>query len=283
MKLLIIGASGLVGSNLRRAALTRGHEVIGTRRNQDIAGLVPLQLSDEESCRRLLGEFTPDVVVCCAAWPWVDGCESDPKKAFLENCSQPAQLARMSAECGANYVYLSTSYVFDGKHGPYTEEDIPSPINVYGRTKLQGENAVLQATGGFAIIARTMGVYGVETQRKNFVYQVIDRLSQGQPMKVPVDQFGNTTYADDLSAMLLELMERKATGFWNCAGIDPSHCRKDFALKIAEAYKLDSSLFEFIATEELKQSAKRPIQAGLLIDKIMRVTGVNPVEWKTIL
>src|SRR5665213_1693423 len=166
MKLLIIGASGLIGSTLLRTARELGYQVLGTRNKQEIEGLVPLDLSNTEDCRRLIGEFRPDAVVCCAAWPWVDGCENDPERALRENCTQPARLAQLSAEVGAAYVYISTSYVFDGEKGPYSEEDTPNPINVYGRSKLSGEQAVLDATGGRAIIARTMGVYGAEVQRK---------------------------------------------------------------------------------------------------------------------
>jgi len=279
MKLLVIGASGLVGSSVLRLAVAAGHQVLGTRRHQEIEGLVPLDLVNPNACRNLIEGFYPEAVICCAAWPWVDGCERNPDRARRENCTQPALLAEIAHAMGARVVYLSTSYVFDGEKGPYTEEDDPRPVNVYGQSKLDGERGVLAATEGEAIIARTMGVYGMEEQRKNFVHQVIDTLSNGKRMAVPTDQYGNVTNADDLSAMLLDLISRKESGIWNCAGPDPSICRRDFSLQIAETYNLDENLFDFKTTKEFKQKAKRPLQAGLIIKKLINLTGFKPTNW----
>jgi len=279
MKLLIVGASGLVGSSLLQVAGAQGHDVLGTRRNQDLPGLAPLDLADVGSCQRIIGEFQPDAVVCCAAWPWVDGCERDPERAMRENCHQPAILARIAAQAGARFVYISTSYVFDGEDGPYSEDAPTNPTSVYGRSKLDGENSVLDATAGNATIARTMGVYGEEILRKNFVYQVFDTLSVGKRMNVPIDQFGNATYSGDLARMLLALLENISSGIWNTAGPEPGLSRKDFALRIAGSYRLDPSLFDFMETKSLGQPARRPRQGGLRIEKITSDIGLHPSLW----
>lgn len=279
MKFLIVGASGLVGWNLSRVAGQAGHAVTGTYHGFALPGLIQLDLDDAGKVRALLVREKPDVVVCCSAWSWVDGCQGDPGKAARLNRDQPGFLAREADLAGARFVHFSTSYVFDGTKGPYSEEDPPSPISVYGKAKLAGEKAVLEATGGSALIARTMGVYGEEPQRKNFVYQVRRNLGEGKRMKIPSDQIGNATYAPDLAGMLLTLLDRGLGGIWNLAGPEPDLKRRDLAERIAEAYGLDASLFDFVPTSSLGQPAPRPLHGGLKIGKILQYENREPSKW----
>ena len=282
MKILVVGASGLVGGHSWRAAQKAGHQVTGTAYRHPAPGLVPLSLGSDEEIARVFRTFEPQAVICCAAWSWVDGCESDRERAFRENCDQPARLARAAARAGAQFVHFSSSYVFDGRDGPYREDATPNPISIYGQSKLVGEGAVTEATGGRAVIARTMGVYGEELQRKNFVHQVRDRLSAGQRMRVPTDQFGNASYAGDLAEGVLRLLSRQATGIWNLAGPDPCLCRKDLALRIAREYGLDEMLFDFLPTAQLGQAAARPVQGGLRIERMRAELHLDPREWVAI-
>lgn len=279
MKILVVGASGLVGGNCFRAARSAGHEVLGTFHRYAIEGLVPLDVASEAAVTSVFDQFAPDAVIYCAAWSWVDGCEADPERAFRENSEHPARMARLADRAHLQMVHFSTSYVFDGREGPYAEDAPPNPISVYGRAKLAGENAVRDETGGRAIIARTMGVYGEEAQRKNFVYQVRDRLSSGQRMRVPSDQFGNASYAGDLAEAVIRLLARNASGIWNLAGPDPHLCRKDLAIRIAGEYGLDQSLFDFVPTVDLGQPAQRPRQGGLLINRLRRELEMEPAAW----
>ncbi len=279
MRILVAGASGLVGGACFRGAREAGHEVAGTYHTHPAENFVPLELGSEEAIVRLMKSFAPEAVVCCAGWTWVDGCESDRERAFRENCEQPARLAHAAADGGAKFVHFSTSYVFDGQHGPYAEHATPNPICIYGHAKLAGENAVTDATDGNAIIARTMGVYGEEVRRKNFVYQVRDHLSSGRRMRVPADQCGNASYAGDLAEAVLRLLASGATGIWNLAGPEPGLSRKDFALRIARAYGLDETLFDFVSTAGLRQPAARPLQGGLRIDRMREELKMNPRDW----
>jgi dTDP-4-dehydrorhamnose reductase len=278
LKILIVGATGLVGHNLTHFLSEEGHEVIGTSRGLLLGQLHTLDLADTRAVENLVTNLQPDAVVCCAAWPWVDGCESDPERAHRENALQPALLAQCAHRTGAQFVYFSTSYIFDGLNGPYDESASPNPINTYGRSKLEGERLCLEATEGKAIIARTMGVFGEEPRRKNFVCQVYDQLSSGRKMKVPADQYGNATHAKDLGRATLALLMRQATGIVNLAGPDPYLCRKDFAEQICQLCDLDSSLLSFHRTEELTQVAPRPKQAGLIITKMKQLVGFDPVK-----
>lgn len=230
----------------------------------------------------LLDSQQPELVVYAAGWTWVDGCESDPARAERENHTWPAQAAAVASARGARFVFLSTSYVFDGCDGPYDEDAQANPLGVYGRTKLAGELAVLDATGGDALIARTMGVYGPEPQRKNFVYQVRARLGAGERMWVPDDQFGNATYAEDLAGGILQLAQAGYSGIWNVAGPEPDLCRAELARRIARAYSLDECLLECVPTTRLQQQAPRPRHGGLHIARIRQAIGFDPASWITI-
>jgi dTDP-4-dehydrorhamnose reductase len=283
LKILIIGASGLVGWNLRKFAISRGHEVIGTYNSYALPGLLQVQLNDTGAVEELCAVSRPDTVVCCAAWSWVDGCERDPARAFRENRDHPAALARIAQQNAAQMVYISSSYVFNGEDGPYAEEAEPSPLSVYGKSKLEGENNVREACGDRALILRTMGVYGQEPQQKNFVYQVRHHLAEGRSMKVPNDQFGNASFAPDIASAVLLLLRDRAIGLWNIAGPNPNLGRADFALKIALEYGLDKSLLQFVPTVDLQQSAPRPRHGGLLIDKmISHYQEWRPTDWQRI-
>jgi len=274
MRVLIIGASGLVGNHCYTEALARRHEVLGTFRSTPAAGLTLLDLADEAAVRHLMDTFRPGAVLCCAAWSWVDGCENDPARAFAENRDLPARLAQIAHSHGAHFLHFSSSYVFNGRDGPYTEADSPDPLSLYGASKLAGEREVQAATDGRALIVRTMGVFGIEPLQKNFVYQVIKNLRAGKRMRVPKDQLGNATDAADLASGSLSLIESRASGIWNVAGKNPNLNRLAFAHLVARHCQLDASLIDPVLTSDMKQPAKRPLHGGLDIGK-----AISSLDW----
>ena len=282
MKLLVIGASGLVGHNLMLEAKASGHKAIGTYFNFYVPGLLHLGLDDVPTFEEILKKENPDAVICSAAWVWADGCQRNPQKALSLNRDFPGVLADSTHRLGAKFVFISTNYVFNGEEGPYTEEDTPDPINVYGRSKLSGERDVARICKGEAIVVRTAGVYGIELQGKNFVYQVVRNLRSGKIMKVPDDQFGNATYAGDLAQGILKLIEGDHEGVWNLAGPNPELCRIDFAAHIAQEYGLDGDLLDPVSSKNMGQLAPRPRQGGLLIGKARKAIGFNPCVWEKI-
>lgn len=208
---------------------------------------------------------------------WVDGCEDDPRRAFAENTEQPAQLAARCHAAGIRFVYFSTSYVFDGKAGPYTEDAATNPINVYGRSKLQAEQDILRATDGTALLPRVICVYGAEKRGKNFAYQVRRAMETGQQMALPVDQCGNPTWAGDIGTWVVKLLEQRATGLWHLAGPWPGCTRTEWAERLVEAFTAlgvkthPQFAIKSILTADLKQRALRPLQAGLLTPKADRL------------
>lgn len=271
MKTLIIGASGLVGSHVFEEATTRGHEVVGTYRNFPIEGLQRLDLADEDATRELMSNFKPDWVVHAAGWTWVDGCEQDTKRAFRENCEQPARLARLCRELGSRFAYFSSTYVFDGTQGPYSEGDTPNPINVYGKSKWAAEQEIQEVLAGEALIPRVICVWGKEAQRKNFVYQAIKALNEGRLMKIPSDQIGNPTWAGDISWWLAELMAAGERGVWNLTGEDEDFTRAEWFRAIRQGAMelwpkmvpvLNNCAMEIVSTADLRQAALRPLMAS---------------------
>jgi dTDP-4-dehydrorhamnose reductase len=276
MKILILGASGLVGSHLFAEAQKRGHRATGTYREQMSGNLLPFESSCIKGFSELLEQNKPDAVVDCCSWTWVDGCEREPEKAFRENAFQPGERARIAFERGVRYAYVSTSYVFRGEEEIHGEESKPNPLNSYGASKLEGENRIQEVTSRSSLIVRTMGVYGKERKRKNFLYQVHDSLTIGKPLQVPCDQFGNFTHAGDLATGILMLIESGMFGIWNVAGPNPMEKRSDIARKIAALYGLNEKLILDTPTSELAQEAARPRYAGLSTGKIASKLGFSP-------
>jgi dTDP-4-dehydrorhamnose reductase len=275
MRILVIGASGLVGSHVLAESLAKGHETLGTYRRHPLPDLVPLDLGDLPATEQLIDSFRPDWVVHAAGWTWVDGCEQDAERAFRENCEQPVSLARLCRQRGVRFCYFSTTYVFDGSAGPYSETDAPRPVNVYARAKWEAEQGIQKASDQTALIPRVICVWGKEPQGKNFVYQVLKSLRELRSMTLPSDQLGNPTWAGDIGSWLIELMTEGESGVWNLAGTEENFSRLDWFLAIKKGAVSSGWIpenseggFQTISTASLKQPALRPLHAGARTEKI---------------
>src|SRR5262249_21687288 len=143
MRALVIGASGQVGGCLLEALRARGHEAIGTHAHHPLEGLGHLDVTDHAAVERVVQEKRPDWVLCPAGLTHVDYCEEHPVEAFAINKDGALAAARAASRGGAGFVFFSTEYVFDGTGGPYAEDDVARPLSVYGRSKWEGERAVL--------------------------------------------------------------------------------------------------------------------------------------------
>ena len=275
MRALVIGASGQVGAALLRALRARGHEARGTYSQHAAEGLVRLDIRDRAAVERLVGEAQPHWVFCPAGLTHVDYCEDHPTEAAAINRDGALHAAYAAQRAGAAFVFYSTEYVFDGASGPYAEGDMAHPLSEYGRSKWQGERAVLAAIQG-AIVVRTTVVYGPDRQEKNFVYQVLRACRSGQPMLVPSDQISSPTYNGDLAAASVELCERGLSGLFHLAG-DGVLARYLFALLICQVFGLDPAPLTPVPTSALAQKAPRPLKGGLLIAKA-RATLQTPLH-----
>lgn len=203
----------------------------------------------------------PDAVFLSAAISNVDLCENEPERTSVVNVDGTLRIAEAARDAGSRFVFFSSDYVFDGEDGPYDEGATPAPVNSYGRQKLAVENALLQM-GCSALIIRTTVVFGPEPGRKNFLYRLVDTLRAGRVCRVPSDQIGTPTFVEDLAAVSVELAANGSSGVFHVAGPDLVS-RYALALSISSAFGLDSSLVRPVATDELGQSARRPLRAGL--------------------
>lgn len=276
-KALVTGAAGLLGRKLLQQ-MTGEFDVfaVDIHKPPDAVDRTfrRLDVSDEASLSALVREIQPAVVMHTAAFTNVDGCETERGLAWRVNVEGTANVARSCREVGAKLVHLSSDYIFDGARGPYSEEDEPCPICYYGLTKWESEKRV-QATLDDHIIVRTTILYGYAAHvRPNFVVWVINMLRSGKRTRIVADQVGTPTLADNLAQMMLRAVALDKQGVYNMVGgelID----RYGFALAIAERFALDASLIEPVATDQLQQTARRPLRAGLKMDRTIGELGVQ--------
>lgn len=265
MKIAILGASGQVGYHLLAAAARRGHEAVGTCHTHPYPGLQPLDLGVHDDVAAFLRAARPHVVFCPAAWSWVDGCERDPSRARRENVDNPVHAATVARDLGARFVFFSSDYVFPGDGPSYSETSTSRPINVYGATKLEAEQA-LAALDARNLVLRTAVVYGPERQHKNAVYQLLAAGEQGRRIKAAVDQVCSPTYSPNLASAALELAERGVEGVVHVAG--PEHMsRYEFALLGCMILKVPEGVLEPVTTDELHAAARRPLDNPLDVAK----------------
>ena len=279
MRALVIGASGQVGASLLSVLRARGHEGQGTHGTHPVPGLVPLDLTDHAAVARLIASSRPDWIFCPAGLSHVDYCEDHADEALAINRDGVRAAARAAEATGAGFVFYSSDYVFDGVGGPFSENDAPRPLCVYGRSKWDGEQAVMAACRR-AFVIRTSVVYGPEGQEKNFVYQLIRACRAGQGFRPAVDQRASPSYNPDVAAASVELAERELLGLWHVAGSETLD-RYAFALLVCREFALDGSKLTPVKTAELKQKAARPLDGGLDVRKAqaaLRTSLRGPVE-----
>lgn len=247
MKILILGHKGMLGSDL--VARLRGeHEVTG----KDIEDF---DITSESDCRSIIGEACPDTVINAAAYTDVDGCESDEKRCLAVNAEGVRNIALACRERNIKIVHFSTDYVFDGtKTTPYIESDLPNPINIYGRSKLQGEMYLRELSRNFILI-RTAWLYG--KNGKNFVKAIVEKARTVKKLEVVNDQRGSPTYTVDLSGAVKTLIEADHAGIYHIT--NRGTCTwYEFALKILEYAGLRDVEIRPITSDELVRKAMRP-------------------------
>jgi dTDP-4-dehydrorhamnose reductase len=254
MKVLLIGANGQLGSDLQPALAAAGQEVIGLRH-------ADVDVTDAHSVEAALAAHRPDVVINTAAYHKVDEVEQNPEKAFAVNAIAPGRLARACQAADAALMFISTDYVFGGDRGrtaPYTEQDAPAPLNVYGASKAAGEYLVRSACRKHFVV-RTSGLYGVRGasgKGGNFVELMLRLAHEGKPIKVVNDQRLTPTYTPDLARALVALIEREAYGLYHIT--QEGDCSwYEFAAKIFECQGLQPDLTP-VPSSEFKTVAARP-------------------------
>jgi dTDP-4-dehydrorhamnose reductase len=265
MRVLITGANGQLGSELCRA-LT-GDTIIAK-------DLPSFDLASEQVTEQIV-EARPDVIIHAGAYTDVDGAEREPERATAVNVSGTERVARAAVRTGARLVYVSTDYVFDGlQQVPYREQDIPHPVNHYGLTKWQGEQAVL-SSGAKALVVRTAWLFG--RAGKNFVKSIV-QAAQSQPcLKVVNDQRGCPTYAEDLAQAVVFLLHRDVDGIVHVtnSGACTWH---EFAEAIVQEMGRAGPVLP-ITTGQAGRLAKRPAYSVLSGERLASLGRALP-DWR---
>jgi len=272
MRVLITGSNGLLGQKLAKT-FSLNHQTTGIDLQTEPFITTPnfsyqnINITEKDKLEELFASFKPDAVINAGAYTDVDGSENNRKKAWEVNVEGVKNLSRLCRENKAKLVQLSTDYIFDGKAGPYSEEDTPNPKGYYGITKLESEKVILDSKIDFLIV-RTNVLYGKSLgETHNFVLWLIQKLKNREEVKIVTDQYSNPTLADNLAEAIKEATEKNISGVLNIAGGEKILSRYEFALKIAEKFNLDQSLIKKVLTSELNLPAPRPLKGGLKIDK----------------
>lgn len=270
MKVLIIGASGLVGSNCLRYFRSRDWNCIGTYYSYEAQDTVFYDTLDPDNPDNVDADsFRPDVILHCGALTHVDYCEQHPEESYQKTVVSTQNMIALAARLQARLVFISTDYVFDGLNGPYDEEALVSPLSVYGKHKLEAEKLVRDA-GPANLVLRITNVYGDEERGKNFVSRIIDQVFEQKRLnlRLPLDQYATPINALDIARCLYLLLQDNKSGIYNIAGTDYMN-RVQLALAILKYFpEAEYDLYP-MTTEEIKAPAPRPKQGGLKNKKFM--------------
>lgn len=270
MKVLIIGASGLVGGNcLAHFRNSLGWEATGTYYSYQAQGTVFYDTLNPGNPENFDAEsFAPDVVVHCGALTHVDYCEQHPEESYRQTVQSTRNVAALCRSTGARLVFISTDYVFDGHDGPYGEAQAVNPLSVYGRHKLEAEEIVQSIPGH--LIVRVTNLYGDEERGKNFVARIVQQIREGKrlTLKLPGDQYATPINALDIARCLGLLIGDGKQGIYHLSGTDYMS-RVQLALRILKHYPGAAYDLEVLATDKLGQPAARPLQGGLKNHKFM--------------
>jgi dTDP-4-dehydrorhamnose reductase len=265
MKVLVVGASGLVGAHCYKYFQEKNIEVIGTHRNYKVADTYFFDPSIE-NCFDFLTEndFKPDTLIHCGALTNADYCEDQQIESYNCTVKSTEVIVDFCKKNKIKLIYISTDYIFDGENGPYSEIDLTNPINVYGKHKLEAEKIVKDSEN--FIIARITNVYGEEERSKNFIANILGLINAGveKTFKLPFDQYATPIYARDIAKMLYLLVKEDKEGVYNLSSTD-YYSRYQLAKKVKSYFNNASHLtLEPISTKLLQQKARRPLKGGLL-------------------
>jgi len=272
MKVLITGANGQLGTDLRW--VLRDIEVIPLTH-------ADVEITNMNSVKATFTKHQTDVIINTAAYVRVDECETEQDKAFLINALGARNVAVMAQELGAKLVHISTDYVFGGEGGPrttsYTEFDVPVPLNLYGKSKLVGENLIRHLCQNHFII-RTSGLFGIagaSGKGGNFVETILELAREREELKVVNDQVFSPTYTKDLAQKIAQLMTTEYYGIFHIT--NKGYCSwYQFAREILTLASLRTPLVP-ITSDEYPQKARRPY-FSVLDNYHLRLLGMDDMR-----
>jgi len=282
MKLLITGASGLLGINLAMETMSE-HDVIGIDRGK--LKTAPFQvlradfLQTNES-NSIIESTNPDWVINCAALANLDECEKHPEQAKILNTDLPAELAAACTKQNIKFIHLSTDAVFDGtKEGSYSEDDLPNPQSIYSQTKLDGERAVREANPG-AIIARVNFFGWSLGGRRSLGEFFVNNLTEGNNVNGFTDVIFCPMWVNHLAQTLIAMLEKDLHGLYHVVGAQPMN-KYQFGVEVARKFGLRESLIAPQSVEMSSLTAKRSHNLWLSVHKLSTDLGRPLPEFST--
>ena len=285
-KLLIFGVSGLTGYKIAQQAI-KDFDVYGIFNTRQITvpdcTISKMDITDKNQLDDLFSQITPDIVINTTALHNVDFCEDNKEKSFDVNCNAVRCLFENSQKHNSRLIHISTDYVFEGNNKkPYKEEDSPSPLSIYGLSKLEGENIL---SDSHHIVIRPSVVYGwtpmelagtVSSSGKpmNFAMWLLSKLRNRDKLKIVTDQFATATIADSLAESCLRIAESEKGGLYHVSGLS-CESRYEFAIKFAKEFGYSPDQIQPTTSAEFKQKAKRPSYSCLDCTKAIKDFNLN--------
>ncbi|PAF18123.1 dTDP-4-dehydrorhamnose reductase [Terribacillus saccharophilus] len=272
MKILVTGYTGQLGYDVVRMGENRGYQMFGV-------GSKELDLTVESEVKRVVSNYNPDVIIHCAAYTAVDKAEEEKDACWDVNVNGTKYLANIAKEIGCKFLFVSTDYVFNGEgEMPFKEEDIPSPIGYYGRTKLEAES-IIQQTLSEWFICRISWVFG--ENGNNFVKSMLRLAETRDELNIVHDQVGSPTYTYDLASLLLNMIETDKYGIYNVS--NEGFCSwAEFAEEIFRVANKNVNVNR-ITSAEYPTPAARPKNSRMSKDKLV-LNGFDRLpNWKSAL
>lgn len=275
-RIMITGASGQLGRALYRCLVNNNqYKLFLSRSSQADEYISALNIAEQAAVDAYVDECKPDIIINCAAMTAVDLCESEQDKAYRINALGPKYLALAAERNGAKLIHLSTDFVFDGKASqPYTEEDTPNPISIYGKTKQAGDEFVQQLCKKHFIV-RNAWMYG---EGRNFVKTMLSLAETNRKIRVVADQFGTPTSALEVAKVIIYLMETEAYGIYHATN-EGFTSWYEFAVIIFKEAGIKAEV-EPILTSEYPTPAKRPAYSVLDNKALRERHGYIMTDWK---
>ena len=286
-KILVTGSNGLLGqklvhlildhSNHILLATSKGENRLKSRSDFDYRSL---DITDKNRVDSIVSEFKPDVLINSAAMTNVDACESFQEDCIALNVDGVKNLVAACENHNTHLIHVSTDFVFDGKAGPYSENDQPNPLSFYGQSKYDSELIVSNSSLSKWSIARTIIIYGIveNMSKSNVVLWAKSALESGSELKIVDDQFRSPTYADDLAKGCLLIAEKEKNGIYHLSGKE-SMSILELVYRVADFYGLDKSTISPVKSESLNQAAKRPPITGFVLEKANKELGYYPLSF----
>ena len=268
MKVLVTGVKGQLGHDVVNELVKRGHEAIGV----DIA---EMDITDESSVEEVIKTVRPEAVIHCAAWTAVDAAEDNEEKVRAVNAAGTRYIAEACRDTGAKMMYISTDYVFDGQGTQPWQPDCKDykPLNVYGKTKLEGELAVADTLEDYFIV-RISWVFGVNGN--NFIKTMLKVGRTHDTVRVVNDQIGTPTYTYDLSRLLVDMIETDKYGYYHATNEGGYISWYDFAVEIYKQAGYSTKVIPVTTEEYGLSKAKRPYNSRLDKSKLTE-NGFKPL------